>query len=67
MIQWNGYDKINFELVARDWFDKIDFLDKYDDYVEDTYNNLKYVEKFVIERYYKSLDNFIQELFAMLK
>ena len=67
MIQWNGYDKINFELVAKDWFDKIDFLDKYDDYVEDTYNNLKYVEKFVIERYYKSLDKFIRELFAMIE
>ena len=67
MIYWNNYSALNFELVAKDWFDKIDFLDKYDDYVEDTYNNLKYVEKFVIERYYKSLDKFIQELFAMIE
>ena len=39
----------------------------YQGYVEDTYNNLKYVEKFVIERYYKSLDKFIRELFAMIE
>lgn len=66
MIYWNNYSALNFELVAKDWVDKIDFLDNYSDYVEDTYNNLKYVENFVSERYYKSLDDFIQELFLML-
>ena len=62
MIYWNNYDALNFDLVVKDWVERIDFLYDNIEYVEDIYLNLKFVENFVKERYLFSLNRFIQEL-----
>ena len=55
-------DGLNFDLVLKDWVERIDFLYDNIEYVEDIYLNLKFVENFVKERYLFSLNHFIQQL-----
>jgi len=62
MYEWNGYDKLNFDEVVKEWVQRIDFLNSNSEYVEDIYLNLKFVENFVKERYLFSLNQFIQQL-----
>ena len=62
MYEWNGYDKLNFDEVVKEWVQRIDFLNSNIEYVEDIYLNLKFVENFVKERYLFSLNQFIQQL-----
>ena len=37
MIYWNNYDALNFDLVVKDWVERIDFL----------YDNIEYVETYI--------------------
>ena len=62
MCEWNGYDKLNFQEILKEWVKKIDFLNSNIEYVEDIYLNLKFVESFIKERYLFSLNRFIVEL-----
>lgn len=67
MEVWNNYEAINFDIVAQDWFKKIDFLYSHNTYVELLYSNLRYVERMVKDRYDHHLTEFMKELLERIK
>ena len=62
MRDWHRYDKLNFEIIVKEWIKRIDFLYSNIEYVEDIYLNLRFVEDFVKNRYFVAFKEFIKEL-----
>ena len=65
MVEWDNYSAIDFDRVAEDWFKKINSLDMNPIYSLLIYNNLRYVELMIEDRYNQSIEEFISQLYEI--